>query len=49
MTVEELIERLSQIEDKNMTIFAKVFDEYQDRITQIEEKNDGNMNYVVLS
>lgn len=49
MTVEQLIEYLQSIKDKKITIFAKVFDENQDRIIQAEEVNDGELHYILLS
>lgn len=48
MTVQELIDKLSQVEDKNMTIFAKIFEEYQDRIVELQEVHEDGMNYVRL-
>lgn len=49
MTIQELIDALSKIEDKTMTVFSKVFDEYQDRIVEVQEVQDGEINYVLLS
>ena len=49
MTVEQLIEYLQSIEDKSITVFAKIFEENQDRIIQAEEIRDNDLHYVLLS
>ena len=49
MTIKELIDALSKIEDKSLTVFSKVFDEYQDRIIEVHEVHEDEMNYILLT
>lgn len=48
MTVQEMIDELMTIENKDMTIFARVLEEYPARVIDIEEVHDGKLNYVLL-
>ena len=52
MNVEELIEKLQAIENKDLAVFAMVFEdspnEGQDRITEVKEMHEGRLNYVRL-
>ena len=49
MTVKQLINVLNSIEDKDITVFAKVFDKYQDRIVEVKEIHDGELKYILMS